>query len=237
MRYTQGGGLTAQQRTKREHVRLRAAELFARGDTDAQVAKAMRVSRMSANRRRRTWARGGRAAPASKCPASVRQAYPIGEQAELLRGRFTGGFSGTSPGCVRVGWAIFRQPAGGLVSRPAERPHLIGVHPRYARYTCGICLAKNAIARECGEFYRAAVPENLNVHDCHFVGRHPASPWRIREDRSSGEDRLARRVCAGAQTRRLARRGCRSRRRKQASGRCERDRSAEYSFNHGIPPP
>jgi hypothetical protein len=37
MRYAQGGGLTAEQRAKREQVRLRAAELFAHGCSDAQV--------------------------------------------------------------------------------------------------------------------------------------------------------------------------------------------------------
>ncbi|MER5426276.1 helix-turn-helix domain-containing protein [Streptosporangium roseum] len=71
MRYAQGGGLTAEQRAKREQVRLRAADLFARGDTDAQVAKELRVSRMSANRWRRAWARGGGAALASKGPAAL----------------------------------------------------------------------------------------------------------------------------------------------------------------------
>ncbi|MEV0424822.1 winged helix-turn-helix domain-containing protein [Streptosporangium canum] len=63
--------MTAAQRTKREQVRLRAAELFARGDTDAQVAKELRVTRVSANRWRRAWATGGGKALASKGPASV----------------------------------------------------------------------------------------------------------------------------------------------------------------------
>nr|WP_245789604.1 helix-turn-helix domain-containing protein [Streptosporangium canum] len=58
MRYAQGGGLTAGQRAKREQVRLRAAELFAQDYSDAQVAKELRVSRMSVNRRRRAWACG-----------------------------------------------------------------------------------------------------------------------------------------------------------------------------------
>ncbi|MFF4418067.1 winged helix-turn-helix domain-containing protein [Streptosporangium sp. NPDC001559] len=71
MRYAQGGGLTAAQRAKREQVRLRAAELLARGYTDADVAKELRVSRMSANRWRRAWMRGGGAALASKGPASL----------------------------------------------------------------------------------------------------------------------------------------------------------------------
>ncbi|MFI6799468.1 helix-turn-helix domain-containing protein [Streptosporangium canum] len=54
MRYAQGSWLTAVQRTKRERVRLRAAELFAQGYTDAQVAKELRVIQVSANRWRRS---------------------------------------------------------------------------------------------------------------------------------------------------------------------------------------
>lgn len=71
MRYAQGGGLTAVQRAKRERVRLHAAELFARGYTDTEVAKELRVSRMSANRWRRAWTQGGGAALVSKGPASL----------------------------------------------------------------------------------------------------------------------------------------------------------------------
>ncbi|MFI6800552.1 transposase [Streptosporangium canum] len=71
MRYAQGGGLTAVQRAKREQVRLCAAELFARDYTDTEVAKELRVTRMSANRWRRAWIRGGGAALVSKGPASL----------------------------------------------------------------------------------------------------------------------------------------------------------------------
>ena len=71
MRYAQGGGLTAVQRAKRERVRLHAAELFARGYTDTEVAKELRVSRMSANRWRRAWTQGGGAALVSKGPTSL----------------------------------------------------------------------------------------------------------------------------------------------------------------------
>ncbi|MFI9434521.1 helix-turn-helix domain-containing protein [Streptosporangium brasiliense] len=58
-RCAQGGGLATVQRAKRERVRLRAAGLFACGDTDEQVAGELRVTRMSANRWRRAWTRGG----------------------------------------------------------------------------------------------------------------------------------------------------------------------------------
>jgi hypothetical protein len=50
MRYPDGGGLTADERTRREHVRLAAAELFEAGASDREVAGRFRVTRMSANR-------------------------------------------------------------------------------------------------------------------------------------------------------------------------------------------
>src|SRR3954463_11842159 len=66
MRYAQGGGLTAEERGRRERVRLAAAEWIEEGATDQEVAERFRVSRMSANRWRRALAAGGRPALASK---------------------------------------------------------------------------------------------------------------------------------------------------------------------------
>jgi transposase len=66
MRYGEGGGLTAAERARREHVRLAAADLIEAGASDREVAPHFRVSRMSANRWRRALATGGRAALASK---------------------------------------------------------------------------------------------------------------------------------------------------------------------------
>src|SRR3954467_1474419 len=66
MRYAQGGGLTAEERARRERVRLAAAEWIEEGATDQEVAERFRVSRMSANRWRRALAAGGRPALASK---------------------------------------------------------------------------------------------------------------------------------------------------------------------------
>ena len=66
MRYPEGGGLTAQDRARREAVRLCAAEMFARGTSQAEVARRLRVSPMSAGRWYRSWQAGGTAAPASK---------------------------------------------------------------------------------------------------------------------------------------------------------------------------
>jgi transposase len=50
VRYTDGGGLTAEERARRERVRLAAAELIEAGASDREMAKRFRVSRMSANR-------------------------------------------------------------------------------------------------------------------------------------------------------------------------------------------
>jgi transposase len=66
MRYPDGGGLDAAERGRREQVRLAAAELIEAGASDREVARRFRVTRMSANRWRRTLAAGGRAALASR---------------------------------------------------------------------------------------------------------------------------------------------------------------------------
>jgi transposase len=66
MRYSDGGGLDAAERARREQVRLAAADLMEAGASDREVARRFRVPRMSANRWRRALAAGGRAALASK---------------------------------------------------------------------------------------------------------------------------------------------------------------------------
>ncbi|MFL1381149.1 winged helix-turn-helix domain-containing protein, partial [Nocardiopsis protaetiae] len=71
MRYAHGGGLTAAQRRQRELVRLRAADLFARGVPPTVVAHRLRVSRMSTNRWYRAWTDGGTAALASRGPGGT----------------------------------------------------------------------------------------------------------------------------------------------------------------------
>jgi transposase len=68
MRYSDGGGLTAEERAQRERVRLAAAEWIEEGATDREVATRFRVTRMSANRWRRALVAGGRPALASKGP-------------------------------------------------------------------------------------------------------------------------------------------------------------------------
>jgi transposase len=72
MRYPDGGGLTAQERARRERVRLAAAEMIEAGASDREVAKRFRVSRMSANRWRHALAAGGRAALATKGAGGAR---------------------------------------------------------------------------------------------------------------------------------------------------------------------
>jgi hypothetical protein len=47
MRYPDGGGLDADERGRREQVRLAAAELIEDGASDREVARRFRVSRMS----------------------------------------------------------------------------------------------------------------------------------------------------------------------------------------------
>jgi transposase len=68
MRYSDGGGLSAQGRAKREVVRLRAAEWFARRVPVAEIASRLRVSTNSVYVWRRRWQAGGRAALLSKGP-------------------------------------------------------------------------------------------------------------------------------------------------------------------------
>jgi transposase len=83
MRYPDGGGLTAAERTRREQVRLAAAELIEAGASDREVAKRFRVSRMSANRWRRSLAAGGREALASGGAGGARCKLTSAQVAEL----------------------------------------------------------------------------------------------------------------------------------------------------------
>jgi transposase len=83
MRYADGGGLTAEERARREKVRLAAADLIEAGVSDRDVARRFRVSRMSANRWRRALARGGRAALASKGAGGARCRLTLDQVREL----------------------------------------------------------------------------------------------------------------------------------------------------------
>ena len=135
MRYPEGGGLTAAERARREHVRLTAADLIEAGASDREVAKRFRVTRMSANRWRRALAAGGRAALLSKgpgggpcklTPAQVReleavleaspaawgwdedQCWMLARIAEVVRRRFKVEYTPAGLDLLlhRIGWSV-----------------------------------------------------------------------------------------------------------------------------------
>lgn len=83
MRYPDGGGLDADERARREQVRLAAAELMDAGASDREVARRFRVSRMSANRWRRALTAGGRAALASRGAGGAKCKLSPAQLAEL----------------------------------------------------------------------------------------------------------------------------------------------------------
>jgi putative transposase len=83
MRYPDGGGLDAEERARRERVRLAAAEMIEAGASDREIAKHFRVSRMSVNRWRRALASGGREALASKGAGGAQCKLSPAQVAEL----------------------------------------------------------------------------------------------------------------------------------------------------------
>src|SRR3954449_5933796 len=72
MRYPDGGGLSAQERAKREAIRLQAAGWFAEGVPVAELARRLRVSRTAVFGWQQRWRRGGEQALASKGPGGAR---------------------------------------------------------------------------------------------------------------------------------------------------------------------
>src|SRR4051795_4012347 len=83
MRYPEGGALDAEERARRERVRLDAAEWIEEGVSDRGVAARFRVTRMAANRWRRALAAGSRPALASKGPGGARCRLSRAELEEL----------------------------------------------------------------------------------------------------------------------------------------------------------
>src|SRR3954463_5686378 len=83
MRYPQGGGLTAEERARREQVRLAAAGGIDEGATDQEGATRFRGTRMAANPWRRALAEGGRPALASKGAGGARCRLSPVQLAEL----------------------------------------------------------------------------------------------------------------------------------------------------------
>jgi transposase len=148
MRYAQGGGLTAEERARRERVRLAAAAWFEEGTSDREVAARFRVTRMSANRWRRALAAGGRPALTSRGAGGVRcrlspaqldelqvlldagpgvwgwadQCWTLSRIAEVVRTRF--GVDYTLPGLDlllhRTGWSV-QVPARRAAERDEEQ--------------------------------------------------------------------------------------------------------------------
>jgi transposase len=148
MRYSDGGGLTAEERARRERVRLAAAEWIEEGASDREVAARFRVTRMSTNRWRRAQAARGRPALASKGPGGARcklsraqldelaalldagpavwgwadQCWTLPRIAEVVRTRF--GVDYTLAGLDlllhRLGWSV-QVPARHAAERNEER--------------------------------------------------------------------------------------------------------------------
>src|SRR3954463_3154540 len=148
MRYPQGGGLTAEERARRERVRLAAVEWMQEGASDREVAARFRVTRMSANRWRRALAEGGRPALASKGAGGARcrlspaqldelqvlldagpaawgwtdQCWTLARIAAVVRERF--GVDYTLPGVDlllhRLGWSV-QVPARRAAERNEEQ--------------------------------------------------------------------------------------------------------------------
>jgi transposase len=70
MRYAAAGGYTPAEQERRERVRLVAAERFAQGASNGEVADELRVSVRSVSSWRRAWTQEGEAGLASKGPVS-----------------------------------------------------------------------------------------------------------------------------------------------------------------------
>ncbi len=102
MSYPDGSGLTAEERARREQVRLAAAEWIEAGASDREVAARFRVTRMSANRWRRALARKGPGGARCRLnPAQLEELQALLD-AGLNRPGFSGGF-----GVPRVPWSRF----------------------------------------------------------------------------------------------------------------------------------
>lgn len=74
IRYSQGGGLTAEQQQSGEELRLKAAERSAQDGASPVIANDLRVSARSVRRRRRTCDEGGPRVLRSHGPASAAEA-------------------------------------------------------------------------------------------------------------------------------------------------------------------
>lgn len=69
--YAQGGRSTAERRQFRDRIRYEAGERFTRGKKTAVIARDLRVSERSVERRRRAWREGGMDAFATAGPPKL----------------------------------------------------------------------------------------------------------------------------------------------------------------------
>lgn len=83
MRYPDGGGLTAEGRSRREMVRRQAAGMYEQGMDARRAARLLRVSTKSVYQWRRAWKAGGDAALASKGPGGTGCKLDDGQLARL----------------------------------------------------------------------------------------------------------------------------------------------------------
>jgi transposase len=113
VRYPDGGGPTAEERDRREQVRLAAADLIEAGASDREVARRFRVTRMSANRWRRALASGGRQALVSNGPGGARCKLGAGQlralEAVLEAGPAACGWSDQCWTLARIGEVVRRR--------------------------------------------------------------------------------------------------------------------------------
>ena len=113
VRYPDGGGLTAEERDRREQVRLAAADLIGAGASDRVVAWRFRVTWMSANRWRRALASGGRRVLVSKGPGGARCKVDAGRlralEAVLEDGPAAYGWSDQCWTLARIGEVVRRR--------------------------------------------------------------------------------------------------------------------------------
>jgi len=126
MRYADGGGLSAQGRSRREQVRLQAAEMFAH-DTDArQVARSLQVSKKSVCQWRRAWRSGGEAALASKGAGGNPCKLDEGQLAQLR--------AALEAGPAAYGWAQDRRWTLARVAALVMRLFGVSYTPRGASF-------------------------------------------------------------------------------------------------------
>jgi transposase len=126
MRYPDGGGLTAGERSRREKVRLQAARMFEQGMSPVQVAGVLRVSAKSAYSWRRSWRAGGEPALASRGPA--------GNGCKLDEGQLARLRAALDAGPAAFGWTQDQRWTLARVAALIGRLSGIGYTPRGVSY-------------------------------------------------------------------------------------------------------